>query len=259
MRGLAPIGIVMGLALAGCPTSHATVRSCAEAMSAPDGTPCEGFTDCSSCMHTLVCSGGVLTSGTNLLLCDGGGWDAAPLDAGTDAGIPLDAGPCAPRPPATGTPCRTTGDCNTTHFEMCYAPGASPPGCGICVMAMHTCVTDADCASTDYCESYREPCAVPGLCGNGSDVTSTRCVPRCSASSCGAGESCGTDGRCTPVSCVGGGYTCPAHTTCGDTAGGDAHGCHRDACTVDADCGCGGACLMGLCYDTLGTCIAPAA
>jgi len=66
-------------------------------------------------------------------------------------------------------------------------------------------------------------------------------------------------GRCQPDTCIGGTYTCPAHTHCQDTAGGDPHGCARDACAFDADCGCGAACIGGSCYDTLGTCASPAA
>ena len=179
-------------------------------------------------------------------------------DAVIDLGPPPDAGPCAPHVPAFGTPCHTTSECDPARFEMCFAPGAST-GCGICVMAHRTCLTDADCASTDFCESYVEPCARPFSCGNGSDVTSTRCAPRCSATSCGTDATCESDGRCHPVPCFGGAYSCPALTTCVTSPTSDAHGCSRDSCTTDADCGCGGACLTGFCYDTLGSCMPPAA
>lgn len=255
MTRLALLGIAAAL-VAGCPTTHSIVRSCAEAATAPDGTACEGFTSCDGCGR-LACFAGVVTR--SLLLCDGGPLpdggshdDASAVDAG------VDAGPCAPLPPPSGVGCHVSSDCDPTRFEMCYAPGAST-GCGICVTAMRTCATDADCASTDFCQSYVDPCTHVGFCGTGSDPTSTRCVPRCTASTCAAGETCGTDGRCSPIPCVGGGYACPAHTHCGDTAGGDAHGCFRDSCAFDADCGCGAACLSGSCYGTLGACMSPAA
>ncbi len=261
MSRLALLGmavVLLGL-VAGCPTSHGTVRSCAEAASAPDGTPCEGFTFCppgTACGPALTCSAGTLVR--EVPRCDGGSLDGGPTDTGpADAGPP-DAGPCAPHVPAFGTPCHTTSECDPARFEMCFAPGAST-GCGICVMAHRTCLTDADCASTDFCESYVEPCARPFSCGNGSDVTSTRCAPRCSATSCGTDATCESDGRCHPVPCFGGAYSCPALTTCVTSPTSDAHGCSRDSCTTDADCGCGGACLTGFCYDTLGSCMPPAA
>jgi hypothetical protein len=182
--------------------------------------------------------------------------DSSPSDARYDGGV--DAGPCTPRPPPSGTGCHTNADCDATRFEMCYAPGASV-GCPICVPPMRTCATDADCASTDYCDSYVDPCTPrTGFCNPSGDPTSTRCAPRCTATSCGDGFTCGTDGRCTAISCMSG-YTCPAHMHCGDLAGGDAHGCFRDSCSTDADCGCGAACLMGGCYETLGACMPPAA
>lgn len=256
MTRVALLGIAAAL-VAGCPTTHTVVRSCTEAADAPDGTPCEGFTTCGSCGGT-ECLGGMVIR--TIPVCDGGPppdvgvrADAAATD---DAGI--DAGPCAPHDPPTGVGCHTNADCDGTIFQMCFAPGTGP-GCPVCRPAMRLCASDADCAATDFCESYVDPCSHPGFCGNGSDVTSTRCTPRCTASSCAAGETCGTDGRCTAIPCLGGGYTCPVHTHCGDLAGGDAHGCFPDSCAFDADCGCGAACLSGSCYDTLGTCMTPAA
>ncbi len=269
MKRLALVGILAGL-VAGCPSAHSIVRSCDEAASAPDGTPCEGFTLCSPgvlCGRAFLCSGGTLTHLANGLACDGGAidsgsGDAASRDGGHDAGT-VDAGPCAPHAPVTGTGCHVSSECSPSRFEMCFAPGAST-GCGPCVPALRTCASDGDCPSTDRCDSYVDPCTRVGFCGTGSDPTSTRCVPRCTvdpstgASSCGPGDQCETDGRCTPIPCIAG-YVCPSHTTCHDVAGGDAHGCVRNACAFDADCGCGGACLSGSCYDTLGSCMSPAA
>jgi hypothetical protein len=258
MTRLALLGIAAAL-VCGCPSAHEIVRSCGEAVLAPEGTRCEGFGDCSVCGHLIRCQGGELIN--QPALCDAGVsedaafGDVGAADAGSDAGI--DAGPCAPRDPPSGAGCHTDAECDSTTFQMCYAPGTGP-GCPLCVHAMHLCASDADCPPEAYCESYIDPCSHPGFCGNGSDVTSTRCSPRCTASSCAAGEQCETDGRCTPIPCVGG-YVCPAHTVCHDLAGGDAHGCVRDSCGLDSDCGCGGACLGGSCYDTLGTCMTPAA
>lgn len=263
---------LLPLILAGCPESHGTVRSCEEAAHAPSGTQCEGFGACDPvgsgpCPSAPYCIGGLLqfvypspwacadASGDS---SDGGRHgDSGPHDAG-----PIDAGPCAPAPPPSGAPCHSSADCDSSRFEMCYAPGASP-GCGPCVPPTRTCATDADCVlgdgSTGICQSYVDPCSHPFACGAGGDLTSTRCIPRCTTdASCGEGMHCNADGTCRAQTCMEG-YVCPMFTQCGDLAGGDAHGCVRQSCSVDGDCGCGGACLTGSCFDTLGACMPPAA
>lgn len=253
------------LFLSGCPATHTTVRSCGEAADAPDGTACEGFTSCEAstprCTPIRYCDGGTLrTNFMPFVQCE----DAGPSGDGghlADA-APVDAGPCAPAPPPSGTPCHTSADCDPSRFEMCFAPGASL-GCGPCVPPERVCTSDADCVLADgrvgICESYVNPCSHPFACGAGADVTSTRCIPRCTTdASCGAGMRCNPDGTCRALSCMEG-YVCPMFTHCGDLPGGDAHGCVRQSCSVDGDCGCGGACLTGSCFDTLGACAAPAA
>jgi hypothetical protein len=66
-----------------------------------------------------------------------------------------------------------------------------------------------------------------------------------------------TPNGCSPISCVGGAYTCPSNTDCkaGSTA---FHQCVRRPCTTDAACDCG-ACIQGLCQDHLFVCSPPPA
>jgi len=60
-------------------------------------------------------------------------------------------------------------------------------------------------------------------------------------------------GAATP--CAGDG-DCPAHFTCppGDPG---ARTCTRQSCAADSDCGTGD-CVLGSCYDSLGSCVANA-
>lgn len=125
------------------------------------------------------------------------------------------------------------------------------------MMAEQLCATDADCASDppSVCVTTYNPCAV---CAGG-DGHGTQCVPSCATTGCPDGESCATDGHCTPIFCNAG-YACPLGTTCADDgSGGDAHGCVRTTCTTDAQCPCGAGCVEGLCYDALGSCEPPRA
>jgi hypothetical protein len=66
------------------------------------------------------------------------------------------------------------------------------------------------------------------------------------------------NGECQPTSCEAG-YACPAHTVCDPRPAADPHGCLRDTCTTDGDCDCGGGCVEGFCYPSLGECTAPPA
>lgn len=160
-------------------------------------------------------------------------------DAGT-----VGAGPCAPRSPG----CRASADCDATRYEICLAPDASM-ACRRCVPSAQGCSSDADCDATDRCETYVDSCACD------TELTSTRCVPRCTTDGawrCDEGQRCSNDGRCSPIPCTAG-YECPTETTCRDGTG-DGHGCVRNPCGFDGDCSCGAACMMGFCYATLGTC-----
>lgn len=211
------------------PDAIEVVRSCAEAAGRPSGTACDFaescMTDCRVAYPT--CMGGVLTIVSS----------ECP-DAGLDATI--DAPICAP-PFASGD-CRGTSDC--TSAMTCRAPG-EPPACGTCVPPIATCVTSADCTAPDVCVFFTPPCS----CGG----PASECRPSCVTAGCPADEMCdGETGACVPRSCTSG-YTCPSHTTCMESKSQDEHGCVRDNCSTDADCGCG-ACVEGLCYDDFGTC-----
>jgi hypothetical protein len=112
-----------------------------------------------------------------------------------------------------------------------------------------TCITALDCTAPDVCVFFTPPCS----CGG----PASECRPSCGTAGCAADETCdGSTGLCAPTPCTAG-YACPSHTTCG-SAGGDEHGCVRDTCTVDSDCGCG-ACVEGRCYDDFGVCTFPPA
>lgn len=210
---------------------------------------------------TWRCIDGLLVI-TNDLTCDAG----VPPDAGppVDVGPPVDGGACAPDDPPSGTACRSDADCSSGAFERCIAPGENP-GCGICRIPMRLCADDSDCVSADgttgICFEYVDPCSTFGggiTCGPGGDPTSSMCIPRCDATSCGAGDACGTDGRCAPVPC-GSLYACPDGTVCDPAGAGDGHGCRRLSCTSDTDCPCGTGCVDGACHPTLGVCEPPRA
>ena len=175
---------------------------------------------------------------------DTGARDTGARDTGVgriDAGA--DSGSCGvAMPPGS---CHRESDCRSA-FEACLAPGEFG-GCGVCMTPEALCASSADCAGTDVCFFYRPVCS----CGG----DASECRPRCTATSCGEGESCDmTSGLCGPTSCTAG-FACPRHNACRpDSALADPHDCLRDSCTVDGDCGCGSACVDGFCYDALGTC-----
>ncbi len=267
MRTLELVTVVGSISLvsllAGCPGSEGRViASCDDVLAwAPaPGAACSFTETCfpDSCGDPVTCvDGRVMRNMTKPCQdagvppdagADAGVADAGVLDASTDATLPLDAsdgGSCAPV--ETATSCRSDGDCRAA-FEQCLAPGEFG-GCGICMEPMALCVSSADCSGTDVCVTYRP------LCTCGGDAS--ECRPRCTETSCEAGESCNaSSGLCGPTSCTDG-YACPAETECvpaSDRA--DEHGCERNACTTDGQCGCGGACVDGLCFPALGTCSA---
>jgi hypothetical protein len=134
-------------------------------------------------------------------------------------------GGCA-QPPC----CRKSGDC--ASGTSCYPPGMI--GCGVCLMG--ACSNDSGCPD-QVCE--RGPC----VCS----PTGMACFPRCTASSCAAGQVCNTAGHCRPQSCG----TCPPDFSCIGSI------CVRTSCVTDGDCAPAGFCVGGSCYPTLGQCIAP--
>jgi hypothetical protein len=176
---------------------------------------------------------------------------AAPSDAGA-----FDAGMCMPRAPLGVTPCRGDSDCSAGAAERCRNPDERP-GCGICMDPPRDCATDPDCPSMDGLQYVCEQAEVSCPCSG--DGLGTFCLAPCSVTGCEDGWTCGSSGHCEADSCDAG-YACALGTTCG-TAGavGDAHGCVRTSCAVDADCPCGAGCVEGLCFDVLGTCEGPRA
>jgi len=208
-------------------------------------TDCEGVQSCADACPGLACLDGGVPCGD--MVCTGGdtccmGCDGTyscapdcPHEECTDGGLPDGS-------------CRSDTDC-AGGSEYCAQPDA-PPACGVGCSADRTCVSSGDCPGAAVCEEYLGPCCRPG------DPLSTRCVPPCDESGCGAGERCRPDGLCEPVPCSDG-HECPAHTEC--TGAGDAHGCARDSCGTGADCDPGGYCVLGSCYAEPGSCELPAA
>lgn len=241
-EGCAPMfscmGGVVSVAIARCDAGvldaggpdGVVVRSCAEAVGQPDGVACD-FTE--SCMTDCrvshrTCLGGVL--GTASSECP---------DAGPD-GAMLDAFVCMP--PFASDDCRDDGDC--TGAMTCLRPGESL-GCGACMVPVELCTASTDCSGTDVCVFFTPPCS----CGG----DASECRPTCVTAGCAPDETCDAgSGLCAPTHCSAG-YTCPSHTQCMESKSQDEHGCVRDSCTADADCGCG-ACVEGLCYDDFGAC-----
>lgn len=140
--------------------------------------------------------------------------------------------------------CRSQADCASA--ESCVPPGARR-ACGIGCPQERLCERDDECEAGQVCVEYVASCCLAG-------EISTRCQPRCDASSCAEGERCDdASGRCEVIPC-GTEYACDAHTTCDPSdPDADRHGCARDACTSDADCD-GGTCVDRLCYEGPGTC-----
>ncbi len=136
--------------------------------------------------------------------------------------------------------CRTEADC--TDGSSCFAPGA----CNVGDYSDPTdaCSVSADCGTDLVCQP------VAATCGMGDH---NACLPSCATRGCADDEQCDTTtGICAPWSCEAG-YVCEPFTTCAGMAG-DANGCVRDTCVADGDCGAGGYCVGGACFDALGTC-----
>ncbi len=143
--------------------------------------------------------------------------------------------------------CRGDRDC--TSGTVCVPPGVGP-GCGIPCMAERSCASSADCSGDEVCIEYVATCCFAG-------ELSSFCGPRCTDTSCAAGERCdATSGLCAPIPCDDG-FACEPFTRCEAGAlGADSNGCVRDACSGDGDCG-GGTCVLGFCYESAGECMGP--
>jgi hypothetical protein len=161
----------------------------------------------------------------------------APLADTSDAPtIPVDSGVGAPLDPGS---CRASADCSG---QECLAPGEQS-----CPSLVAECVYDSDCGTDAYCGAP-DP--------EYDDCKQTVCRAHCDSDiNCRAGsEVCDVGTRRCVLQACEDGYACPMYTTCVTSPGG--HGCQRDACAADADCGVG-VCVDGGCYDQPGTCVAP--
>ena len=124
------------------------------------------------------------------------------------------------------------------------APPGTESGCGFCFPGEGTCATDTDCSGEEaapICEPIH--CACDG---------GRHCVAGCETTGCGVAEVCDENThRCAPMPCKD--DACPANYSCGPSLA-----CQRTSCATDLSCG-EGWCVNGLCYDSLGLCMPPAA
>jgi len=166
-----------------------------------------------------------------------------------------------------GQPCHGFGDCGQLGDYYCRVPlatSAFEQPCGAPCQQFEECASDADCrGETPLCLSYLDDCCQIG------EYVSTLCAPVCTDdAACGQGRRCRGDGRgCEVIPCDQG-SVCPEHTECRPAestqpvceayewdcrAGEREHGCIRQACQSDVDCGAL-FCVCGRCYESLGTC-----
>jgi len=142
-----------------------------------------------------------------------------------------------PDPGCTPACCHTVAECDSATQE-CLRPGESP-GCGIPNPSPGNCTIDADCnpgTTGEVCDPI--PCSSDG---------NLACTPGCTAGSCAVGEVCDADLRCVS-------QACDPSTPCPDDFSCTEGFCDRNVCTTDADCV--GFCDNGLCYSSLGQCVA---
>jgi hypothetical protein len=161
-----------------------------------------------------------------------------------------------------------TGDADCPNGR-CYPNGVPNYSgmCGVAPQEIAKCSADRDCGAHGYCDHTYEHHG----CG---EVITAQCKPKCSSTSCKAGEVCRPSGRCEVQPCTEGyacqpGWKCDAHASITD-----AHGCAQPPCTAtscgpnqhctgtvcdvkpcssSADCDCG-ACFGGRCAPRPGEC-----
>jgi hypothetical protein len=150
-----------------------------------------------------------------------------------------------------GDMCWSDGDCVLDPFQppplpYCLAPdnsGTMSYVCPVCYTPPTICAADGECASN----GPTSICAAPGCTCNNVKT----CVNGCAKDSeCPAGNSCGTDHRCTASPCGAGAPACPTDFVCGT-----GQTCQRRSCTSDAECSA--ACVIGKCFDRPGVCRSP--
>lgn len=176
---------------------------------------------CGSCHPSIVCHCG-----------DSGGWGCYATDACMIPECPVGPGEC-----------RRNEDCDDDFGGSYCVPPGTPQACGMCQMPEDICALDSDCATGQVCSLENGQCfCEPAMV----------CIPACQADAdCEAGERCDA-GHCGPIPCAVA-TDCPKHHSCG---AGDPAVCVRQSCQMDWDCG-EGACVLGHCYDELGSCQLP--
>jgi dienelactone hydrolase len=138
--------------------------------------------------------------------------------------------------------CESSDACQGSG-NRCVAPDQFV-GCGACRPI------DPGCASDTQCQPFGAVCAPapPMACAC---VPVLQCLAPCqtSALGCATGEQCEPSGHCVATPCSID-ADCPSQFACAASA------CMRKTCGADSDCSMG-FCVLGRCFDTLGTCAAP--
>jgi hypothetical protein len=120
--------------------------------------------------------------------------------------------------------CRSSADCPAPNPLCTPRPTQS---CGFSAPPNHLCLSDANCAAGQSCGPVgpKQPCAMdPDFI----------CYMPCTATSCGVGKRCGTNGLCETAPCNEG-STCPAGSHCEvGAANADPLGCAPDSCAAGA-------------------------
>lgn len=172
--------------------------------------------------------GGAATSGgaSGTAGSRAGAGGASPADAGIDAGgsggqVVHACSSAIPLPSGTRT-CRTQSDCG--NYYSCAHDSPGDGQCDLFCASGGECTGDADCPPQFVCNEIQTTCQ----CGR----TIRRCQSFCSTGSCGSTATCTSDGHCSPISCLGGQYQCPAGTLCGFSPQVDSHGCRPAQCNT---------------------------
>jgi hypothetical protein len=136
--------------------------------------------------------------------------------------------------------CRTQKEC-TNNGLVCSPPDRSVPQCGICMPAPNPCTEDKHCANSGIANA---------ICGNAPCVCDQTCVAGCALTSdCREGEICDPNHHCRVRTCA---EACTVNFECAPGA----KDCSRKPCTSDTQCP-QKMCVLGFCYNGLGTCEGP--
>ena len=185
------------------------------------------FVDCGTCPAPLYC-GSNPQGPSGATTCGG-----VPLDAGSDACVPLTCAALGYQCGMAGDACGGTLDCGACTPPATCGAGGGYHLCGTQRAAGGPCLTCADfgdlhgCPFSDGCGNLLPSCGVGGGCS----------VVIWWPSRCGGGGvsfQCGSGGSCTPVTCAQLGYECGWN---GDGCGGTVN---CGTCPQGETCGGGG-------------------